>query len=245
MYAGRPLMVEVEFEDGAVFYTSFHNRAQVSAQEKVLLQLLVLKQISTSSNTTVAQASQSLGISLTALKRAPPTADARESEPPCAGFSAAKRAEGPRAMPCGGWSVRGNAPRPGRGSPCASAREPVAPQRRLGGAAFPRWSGGRRRATCRGGPGLFCVDITCSTSYTVVMAKRNLTIQLDEATIRHAKIVAAHRGLSLSSLVAQQLNELAEADQRYERARAVALGALADATGGAAPSWHREELYDR
>ncbi len=69
MYAGRPLMVEVEYEDGAVFYTSFHNRAQVSEQEKVLLQLLVLKQISTSSNTTVAQASQSLGISFTALKR--------------------------------------------------------------------------------------------------------------------------------------------------------------------------------
>jgi hypothetical protein len=68
-YAGRPLMVEVEFGDGAVFYTSFHNRAQASEQEKVLLQLLVLKQISTSSNTTVAQASQSLGISLAALKR--------------------------------------------------------------------------------------------------------------------------------------------------------------------------------
>jgi hypothetical protein len=67
-YAGRPLMVEVDFGDGAVYYTSFHNRAQVSEQERVLLQLLVLKQISTSSNTTVAQASQSLGISLTALK---------------------------------------------------------------------------------------------------------------------------------------------------------------------------------
>ena len=67
-YAGRPLMVEVEFGDGAVFYTSFHNRAQVTEQEKVLLQLLVLKQISTSSNTTVAQTSRSLGISLTGLK---------------------------------------------------------------------------------------------------------------------------------------------------------------------------------
>jgi len=67
-YAGRPLMVEVEFGEGAVFYTSFHNRAQLSKQEKVLLQLLVLKQISTSSNTTVAQASRSLGISLTGLK---------------------------------------------------------------------------------------------------------------------------------------------------------------------------------
>lgn len=76
------------------------------------------------------------------------------------------------------------------------------------------------------------------------MAKRNLTIQLDEATIRHAKVVAAHRGLSLSSLVAQQLNELAEADQRYEQARRVALSALADVTGAGAPVWHREELYD-
>jgi hypothetical protein len=88
------------------------------------------------------------------------------------------------------------------------------------------------------------MDITCSTSNTVVMAKRNLTIQLDEATIRNAKIAAAHRGLSLSGLVAQQLNELAQADQRYERARAVALGALADATGGGAPIWPREEFYD-
>ena len=76
------------------------------------------------------------------------------------------------------------------------------------------------------------------------MSKRNLTIQLDEATIRRAKIVAAHRGLSLSGLVAQQLIELAEADQRYERARVIALGALGEAAGGGAPIWRREELYD-
>jgi hypothetical protein len=77
------------------------------------------------------------------------------------------------------------------------------------------------------------------------MAKRNLTIQLDEATIRHAKIVAAHRGMSLSGLVAQQLAELAEDDERYQRARAVALDALANATGGGTPTWRREELHDR
>jgi len=68
-YAGRPLMVEIEFGRGAVFYTCFHNRAQVSEQERVLLQLLVLKQISASAHTTVARASESLGISLTALRR--------------------------------------------------------------------------------------------------------------------------------------------------------------------------------
>lgn len=77
------------------------------------------------------------------------------------------------------------------------------------------------------------------------MAKRNLTIQLDDATIRHARVVAAHRGLSLSSLVAQQLTQLAEADERYERARAVAFEALAEATGGGIPTWRREDLYDR
>jgi antitoxin component of RelBE/YafQ-DinJ toxin-antitoxin module len=77
------------------------------------------------------------------------------------------------------------------------------------------------------------------------MAKRTLTIQLDEATIRHAKVVAAHRGMSLSGLVAQQLTELAEADERYERAHAAALEALAGTGGGGSPRWRREELYDR
>lgn len=76
------------------------------------------------------------------------------------------------------------------------------------------------------------------------MPKRTLTIQPDEATIRHAKIVAARRGMPLSGLVAQQLNELVEDDGRYERARAVALEALADATSGGGSRWRREELYD-
>jgi len=71
-HPGRPLMVEVEYGQGAIFYTSFHNRAQVSEQERVLLQLLVLKQISTSSKTTVAQASRSLGVSLSAMKQGGP-----------------------------------------------------------------------------------------------------------------------------------------------------------------------------
>jgi hypothetical protein len=67
-YQGLPLMVGVEVGRGAVFYTSFHNSAQASDQEKVLLQLLVLKQIGAKSNTTLEQASRSVGVSLTALK---------------------------------------------------------------------------------------------------------------------------------------------------------------------------------
>lgn len=87
--------------------------------------------------------------------------------------------------------------------------------------------------------------MSCSTRYPVVVAKRNLTIQLDEATIRHAKVAAARRGMSLSGLVAQQLAELTEADDRYERARVVALAALNDAQDGGAPRWRREELHER
>lgn len=77
------------------------------------------------------------------------------------------------------------------------------------------------------------------------MTKRNLTIQLDEATIRHAKVVAAHRGLSLSGLVAQQLSRLAEEDERYERARRVAIAAMEESQDRGAPRWRREELYER
>ena len=89
------------------------------------------------------------------------------------------------------------------------------------------------------------MDFTCSTQYPVDMAKRNLTIQLDDTVIRHARVVAARRGMSLSALVAQQLTQLAEADERYERARAVALDALTTPASGGPPTWRREELYDR
>lgn len=77
------------------------------------------------------------------------------------------------------------------------------------------------------------------------MSKRNLTIQLDEVTIRHARVAAAHRGMSLSGLVAQQLTQLVEADERYERARSVALEAMSEAADRGAPRWRRDELYDR
>ena len=45
--------------------------------------------------------------------------------------------------------------------------------------------------------------------------------------------------------VSQQLTQLAWADERYERVRAVALDALIGATGGGMPAWRREELYDQ
>lgn len=67
-HPGRPLMVGARVGNGAVFYTSFHNRAQASAQETVLLQLLVLKQMGTATKSSLAEASRSTTVNLNSLK---------------------------------------------------------------------------------------------------------------------------------------------------------------------------------
>jgi hypothetical protein len=68
-YADLPIMVSVRFGRGMVFYTCFHNQAQQSAQEKRMLQLLVLKQISIVEGSSVAQVGSSLGIQLDEIRR--------------------------------------------------------------------------------------------------------------------------------------------------------------------------------
>jgi Family of unknown function (DUF6364) len=64
------------------------------------------------------------------------------------------------------------------------------------------------------------------------MAKTNLTLQVDEDVIRHARIVAAKRGTSVSALVARELDGLVEQDARYEESR----GARWTRSGGSAGS---------
>ncbi|HEY7073438.1 MAG TPA: DUF6364 family protein [Acidimicrobiales bacterium] len=76
------------------------------------------------------------------------------------------------------------------------------------------------------------------------MARRNLTVQLDEETIRQAKILAAKRGTSISGLVARELELLVARDARYEEAqrRAVELMAWSAEHGGR--TWRRDDLYE-
>jgi Family of unknown function (DUF6364) len=77
------------------------------------------------------------------------------------------------------------------------------------------------------------------------VAKANLTIQLDQAVIRRARIVAAKRGTSVSALVARELTELVERDERYELARSQAEALLESAIPRGGPAWLRDELHDR
>lgn len=77
------------------------------------------------------------------------------------------------------------------------------------------------------------------------MAKRNLTLQLDEEIVHRAKVLAAKRGTSLSAFVAHQLEDLVEAEERYEEAWRRARKAMGDARARGGRRWHREDLYER
>ena len=76
---------------------------------------------------------------------------------------------------------------------------------------------------------------------------RNLTVRLEEGTIRKAKIVAAKRSTSVSRLVADEIDRLVRQDEAYEQARVEALADLESGfdlgSGGSLPS--RESVYDR
>jgi plasmid stability protein len=93
-----------------------------------------------------------------------------------------------------------------------------------------------------------------TTWYTVVhvfrcgdveMAKANLTVQLDDAVIKRARVVAAKRGTSVSALVARGLTELVEQDERYEDAADRARELIGRSIPRGGRSWRREDLYER
>jgi hypothetical protein len=77
------------------------------------------------------------------------------------------------------------------------------------------------------------------------LAKRNLTVQLEEEVIRQARIMAAKRGTSVSGLVAHELEELVAQDARYEEARRRAEEIMAEAAPRGGRTWRRDELHDR
>ena len=77
------------------------------------------------------------------------------------------------------------------------------------------------------------------------MTRSNLTLLLDTDVIRRARIVAAKRGTSVSALVAIQLIELVDEDERVEQARGRALAILEKAVPRGGRSWTRDELHDR
>jgi hypothetical protein len=76
--------------------------------------------------------------------------------------------------------------------------------------------------------------------------KRNITIQLDEATVQKARVAAAKRGSSISRLLTEQIDLLARQDDDYDRAMEDALAELDRGFDlGGSPYPARDTVYDR
>jgi hypothetical protein len=76
--------------------------------------------------------------------------------------------------------------------------------------------------------------------------KRNVTVSLEQQTIRKARILAAKRGTSISGLLAGQIEALIGDDEAYEQAerRALALLDRGFHLGGVIRA-SRDELHER
>ena len=76
---------------------------------------------------------------------------------------------------------------------------------------------------------------------------RNITVQLDAATIQKARVVAAKQSTSLSRLIANEIERAAGRDDDYERAKEVVLGYLNRPfkLGSKAATLSRESLHER
>jgi hypothetical protein len=78
-----------------------------------------------------------------------------------------------------------------------------------------------------------------------VATKHNITVAIDPALLKKARAVAARRGCSVSSLLADELRQLIAEDTQYTaaRKRALALFSTPLSLGGSPVS--REELHER
>ena len=76
--------------------------------------------------------------------------------------------------------------------------------------------------------------------------KRNITVQLDDATVQQARVAAAKRGRSISRLLTEQIEVLARQDDDYDRAMQDALAELERGYNlGGGPYPARDDLYNR
>jgi len=58
------------------------------------------------------------------------------------------------------------------------------------------------------------------------MSKQNVTVSLSRETLRKAKILAARRAMSISGLLANQIEILVGEEEAYERAKRQAIALL-------------------
>ena len=76
--------------------------------------------------------------------------------------------------------------------------------------------------------------------------KRNLTIQLDDKTIKDAKIIAARRFMSISGLVSEEIRKVVVRESNYEKTKKSAIERLMQGYNlGGGTVTKRDEIYKR
>ena len=75
--------------------------------------------------------------------------------------------------------------------------------------------------------------------------KQNITLSLDKEIIHEAKIMAARKSSSVSTLLAQKLTQMVKQDRQYEQAKRRALRDLEQGLHLGGHPASREDLYDR
>jgi hypothetical protein len=57
--------------------------------------------------------------------------------------------------------------------------------------------------------------------------KQNITLSIDAKLLKSARVIAAERGVSVSTLLAEELRDLVKQEAAYERAKSKAFALLA------------------
>jgi hypothetical protein len=76
--------------------------------------------------------------------------------------------------------------------------------------------------------------------------KQNITLSIDKEIIKNARVLAAQRQTSISSMLSEELQKLIEDSREYERSKKQALTVIAKGfhMGGKIAA-SREELHER
>jgi plasmid stability protein len=76
---------------------------------------------------------------------------------------------------------------------------------------------------------------------------KNITLAIDDGVLDKVRVVAAQRKTTVNAMVREYLTELAEGDQRRERARAELLELMRTSKGRLRPDYRfdREETHER
>ena len=80
------------------------------------------------------------------------------------------------------------------------------------------------------------------------MARRNVTLTLSDDALRQARHLAAEKGISLSQLLSESLEQVVSQSRRYADARLRALARMKRGFNLGVkdkPGWTRDELHDR